>query len=446
VQPGALFRGALPGDLVGPYVSQFLLQGTEGPCPTPGSGAPQRRRQDGFIGYGAQLIDQRVLPPDPSQDFLLDAGDWLPSQNGIAPTSGINPDCTPRFIRNLRDLGIYVRADRNYQAYLNAALILQNADHFAPTVPDRSPIRLASPGPGGNPDGTDYGNPYNTYQVTEGFATFGDWHLLALLAEVTRRALAAAWYQKWFVHRRLRPEEYGGRVHARLGAAGAATTNPDIDAQIVASFAGGLLASYYGPAAPRFRDRFLPQAFPEGSPLHPAYPSGHATVAGACVTVLKAWFDDERPLTDFLPDAFVASVTGQALDPAPGSFTFPATHVLAHELNKLASNISLARNGAGVHWRSDAYRRGMGAGGGGYNPSAVYPSYDAYLADTMTDLGGIALGERVAIALLQEQAITYNEERRIPMTAPPTYEEHYVTFLDFRDRRIRVTGTGQVVL
>ncbi len=26
----------------------------------------------------------------------------------------------------------------------------------------------------------------------------------------------------------------------------------------------------------------LPQAFPEGSPLHPSYPAGHATVAGAC--------------------------------------------------------------------------------------------------------------------------------------------------------------------
>ncbi len=37
-------------------------------------------------------------------------------------------------------------------------------------------------------------------------------------------------------------------------------------------------------------------AFPEGSPTHPSYGAGHATVAGACVTILKAWFDHGRPL------------------------------------------------------------------------------------------------------------------------------------------------------
>ena len=36
---------------------------------------------------------------------------------------------------------------------------------------------------------------------------------------------------------------------------------------------------------------FLPQAFPEGSPQHPSYPQGHATIAGACVTILKAALD-----------------------------------------------------------------------------------------------------------------------------------------------------------
>jgi membrane-associated phospholipid phosphatase len=439
VQPGALFRGTLPGDLVGPYVSQFLLQGTQGPCPV-ASGSLNRRRQDGLIGYGAQLIDQRILPPDPLEDFLFNPSEWQDSQNGVQPTTPISPDCTLRFIRNLRDLAMYVRADRNYQAYLNAALILQNINHFAPAVPDRNPIQLPTAGPGGNLDGTDIGNPYNTYLVTEGFATFGDWHLLVLLAEVTRRALAAAWYQKWFVHRRLRPEEYGGRVEARIGS-GTASTNPDIDAEIIAAFTGGLLANYYGPGAPRFNDRFLPQAFPEGSPTHSAYPSGHATVAGACITVLKAWFDDERPLTDFLPNAFIASVDGQTLDSAPA---FPATHLLAHELNKLASNLSIGRSGAGVHWRSDAYRRGLGANGTGYNPGAGYLSYEDYLADTMTDLGGNALGERVAIALLQEQAITYSEERR--SGGIPEYEPHYFTFLDVRNRRIRIDGTGQVIV
>jgi hypothetical protein len=45
---------------------------------------------------------------------------------------------------------------------------------------------------------------------------------------------------------------------------------------------------------------FLPQAFPEGSPTHPAYPTGHGAVAGACITALKFFFDGtfaiENPL------------------------------------------------------------------------------------------------------------------------------------------------------
>src|SRR5207253_6737252 len=42
----------------------------------------------------------------------------------------------------------------------------------------------------------------------------------------------------------------------------------------------------------------LPMAFPEGSPTHPAYGAGHATVAGACVTILKAWFKESTKLVD----------------------------------------------------------------------------------------------------------------------------------------------------
>ena len=49
---------------------------------------------------------------------------------------------------------------------------------------------------------------------------FGAPYIKALVAEAASRALKAAWYQKWFVHRALRPEEYGGRVHfTKTGAA-----------------------------------------------------------------------------------------------------------------------------------------------------------------------------------------------------------------------------------
>jgi hypothetical protein len=36
----------------------------------------------------------------------------------------------------------------------------------------------------------------------------------------------------------------------------------------------------------------MPMAFPEGCSQHPSYGAGHATVAGACTTILKAFFDE----------------------------------------------------------------------------------------------------------------------------------------------------------
>jgi hypothetical protein len=51
---------------------------------------------------------------------------------------------------------------------------------------------------------------------------------------------------------------------------------------------------------------------------------------------------------------------------------------LGNELNKLASNIALARDVAGVHWRSDGIQ-------------------------------GLLLGEAVAISVLKDYRTTYNE-------------------------------------
>jgi len=113
----------------------------------------------------------------------------------------------------------------------------------------------------------------------------------------------------------------------------------------------------------------LPMAFAEGSPLHPSYGAGHATVAGACVTILKAWFDESY----VIPNPVQATPDGLALVPYSGP---PLT--VGGELNKLASNVATGRNIAGVHWRSDAVE-------------------------------SLKLGEAVAISILQDQKNTYNE-------------------------------------
>ena len=85
--------------------------------------------------------------------------------------------------------------------------------------------------------------------------------------------------------------------------------------------------------------------------MHTSYGSGHATVAGAAVTMLKAIFDE----TQLIQNPVVPN-------PADGGLTLipyiapsgepPLT--VGGELNKVASNISQGRNIAGVHWRTDA--------------------------------------------------------------------------------------------
>jgi hypothetical protein len=60
------------------------------------------------------------------------------------------------------------------------------------------------------------GNPYNRSQTQSGFGTFGSPHINVLVTEVAARALKAVWYQKWFVHRRLRPEAFAGRIQNLL--------------------------------------------------------------------------------------------------------------------------------------------------------------------------------------------------------------------------------------
>src|SRR6185312_1186498 len=93
----------------------------------------------------------------------------------------------------------------------------------------------------------------------------------------------------------------------------------------------------------------LSQAFPEGSPTHPAYPTGHGAVAGACITVLKFFVDGGFHIsTPIMPTSNGASTTPYV---APLG-ELPLT--VNGELHKLANNISFGHGIlAGIHWRSD---------------------------------------------------------------------------------------------
>ncbi|HEX7242888.1 MAG TPA: hypothetical protein VF263_21555, partial [Longimicrobiaceae bacterium] len=54
-----VFRGIFEGEQVGPYVSQFLWKGNTDPRKPDGLG---RDANEGYVSYGAQVIDQRIVP------------------------------------------------------------------------------------------------------------------------------------------------------------------------------------------------------------------------------------------------------------------------------------------------------------------------------------------------------------------------------------------------
>ena len=364
-----VFRGIFPGEQVGPYVSQFLVRGSVDPRKPAGQG---RDAADGFVSYGTRSIDQRQLVAEPAIDWLADFGSWLNAQNGVDTRGQDVFDATRRFIRSLRDGATFVHFDNVVDAFYNAAYILVSEptgdQELAANATGRPQIDLEFP--------LDPGNPYDPpgtamdSRTQGGFATFGTGHLLQALVEVLGRALRAVWWQKWGVHRRLRPEEYGGRVDNQLQGR---RTYP-IHASVLTSLQSGGLAPYYGDEGDRFALSYLlPQAYPEGAPTHPAYGAGHATAAAACATILKAFFDESTPIENPLQ----ASANGLSLVAYTGADAGQMT--VGGELNKLAGNIALFRDAAGVHWRSD------------YTES--FP-----------------LGEAVAIGLLQEMSIGFNED------------------------------------
>jgi len=328
VTANTLFRGFTAGDVAGPYVSQFLLKPLE---------------------YGAIHIDQKIntyLPLNAGgRDYMTTPASWLAVQNGAGPFGANSIDPVPRYVRNGRDLAAYVHIDVLFEAYFNACLWL--IDNGAPLNP-------------GNP----YAASSGKLRTQTGFGTFGAPHVKTLVAEAATRALKAVWYQKWFVHRNLRPEAYGGLVHfMKTNAAGYPLHSDILNAHAVAAVFA------------RTGTYFLPHAFPEGCPQHPSYGQGHSTVAGACATMVKAFFDDRAVLADFT-DIVEASADGLSLVPYAGSDRNQLT--VGGEMNKLAANIGIGRNHAAVHWRSD-------------------------YADSLP------LGEAVAISILRDQKDTYNE-------------------------------------
>ncbi len=377
--PAKAFRGITEGDHVGPYLSQFLLIGNTGI----NSNDSERLPEDGLISYGAINIDQRVRVATEGVDYMQKWEEWFDVQNGAAVNGLEDYDNTTkrRFIHTGRDLATYVHYDALYEAYLNACLILlgQGAK-FDPGVPFQED------------DNRDH---------QQGFAHFGGPHILSLVTEVATRALKAVRFQKYNVHRRCRPEVLAARITNADLLHKMAPELKEMRTQMgtgvnhilgkINTHNGDLFEdpSNRGAHSPN-ENYLLPMAFCEGSPMHPAYGAGHATVAGACITVLKGFFDCKalfKPNGQDADKAFVSVNDGASLKEIPVLDCYGNTaHLTVEgELNKLASNISIGRNWAGVHYFTDYYE-------------------------------SILMGEQIAIGILEEQKLMFGEN--FSMTIP----------------------------
>ena len=470
---GNLFRGSTPGAKTGPYISQFLYLGNERReresqgatytetiempvyargCPADADGDIDTHTTQGLISYGTQEICQAFVPHAENVDHMVEWQTWLDVQNGANRKKFLDLwHAEKRFIATPRDLATYVHFDALYQAYLNATLLLLEAGV-----------------------GTDAGLPEGGGK-RDAFATFGGPHILTLVCEVATRALKAVRRQKYNIHLRSRPEALAAAISlawtgeeenlARLGAqraamekmvknlAGEADDKGLLD--LVTAHNAGAMDYWtkngwpvnHGPLGSQDFNALLPMAFPEGSPMHPSYGAGHATVAGACVTVLKAFFemyDDVPPRGFGLYDALKVSTTDKtfydntfpsamfgaerrlvvtretwcsmsdeerkdipfptavAPDPANECRTLKQVPdvqlTIQQELDKLAANIAIGRNFAGVHFYSD------------YHAS-------------------LRMGERMAVSILQEQMLTYRE----PVS---------MRFTSFDGDHVMLVGTG----
>jgi hypothetical protein len=350
VTPQNLFRGqTVPGDgsVQGPFLSQFLMQ------PTMMGVQPM-----------SQLMQRFLSVSEGGADYLTDPVEYLNVESGFPPSHSLQFDPVFRHFRMGRDIAAFGHVDALHQAYFVACLVL--AEIGCPPNP---------------------GNPYIGSQSQHGFHTFGGpaggpVDAKGTVPEMATRALKAAWFHKWVVNLRQRPEEIGALVQARM-------TNQHPMPQAAAALHHDLLNSAVLPIIHgQYSSYLLPQAFPEGAPTHPCYPTGHGTVGGACITAMKFFFDGSQPIRPMLlaagSDVMVPTSDGLGLTPYTGSDRDSLT--INGELSKLAWNITTGHGiHSGIHFRSSSFY-------------------------------SILLGEQVALSVLQDRAASYAEPFTIHIT------------------------------
>lgn len=318
-----LFRGRSVGDMQGPFVSQFMLWD---------------------IPTFETMVPQKYQFPAAGTDYMRTLSTYLAVANGTGqePRQPFAPSL--RYIVDGRDFAQIVHGDFCFEAYFHAAKIMTTIPG-AFTLP-QSPYSQA-------------GQRFNA------FVNLAPADVMTTLAQGCHVALMGAWKHKWW-NLQQRPEELAKEVELwRLTGQNAA----GISSELLSSSLLQRVIATNGNA-------LLWQCFPEGCPAHPSWPAAHATVAACCSTILKAYTNP----TVRMPKMVVAHESGQFLVPINVADYGEAQNPLViDEIDKLASNITFARNSAGVHFRSDCEF-------------------------------GLYLGERLAVEYLKDKVQSYKQD------------------------------------
>lgn len=358
-----LFRGTIGGVDEGPYVSQFLLKD---------------------FTNGIRIQDQKQNNFQPGVDYLTDNDgnlggssnpfdNWLALQNGNLPFGGPFPprEGVRRHIATGRDLATFVRANNSQQQFINAFnILLGQGLPLDPNVPVQ----------GGG--------------AADGFIDYGRSEILGAIGGLVNKHLRAAWYHKWRVHRRPRPETYGGRIRQIVEGVTidgqAASDRYPVPSNVLNSDALATHQQEFGTA-------LLSQAYKVGSPTHPSFPAGHGATAGSLATIIKAMFDEDATVQNPKEVSLNDDGSSSLVDYTDGSLT------VRQEANKLAANTHLGRNFGGIHYRTDGFT-------------------------------GELLGERIAVSVLSD--LLANKE-------PGAYGTRgSFTFTNFDGVKVRVTASG----
>lgn len=332
ITPSTIFRGDNMGEVLGPYISQLLLLN---------------------IPMGAHIIEQKyhvhpkrreAINKRLTTEWGRNHKEMIKIQNGKLselPDGPKHDDLDYKYIYNGRSLGELVHGDPVFQIYHNAALIL-------------------------NKIGAKYNDGFHKFENCGRFVQgYGLASLLCSIAECSKLALSHAWFWKWKKYRKLRPEVTSLWID-NVKNYRKSNKEYDLDEAILKSNILDDIKEYHSYWGNDFNHSYtLPLQYKEGSPTHPSYPAGHAVVAGACCTILKIYFDDEQKwkdmkvfddphnviIPDKLNDVVIASHEGTKLKKYEGYDKHKLT--IGHEVNKLASNVALGRDWAGVHYRTD---------------------------------------------------------------------------------------------